>query len=247
MSQPAPELRRLERGPVVIGPGHWSARRINRLLAAYPAPHSYLEIGLSMGLTFERVSAQVRWGVDPSPRFDTEFLPAGVQIFVKSSDHFFETTRPATRFDVVYIDGLHQFRQVYRDLLNSIAHLAPRGSVLIDDTVPCDEVSAIPDQRRSLMRRAELGCAGTPWHGDVWKAVVAIAQLHPELDFRTIIGSGNPQTLVWYAPESAPAPRAATDADLARIAALEYESVLGAGVPELFRPCSEDAALAMRG
>ena len=33
--------------------------------------------------------------------------------------------------------------------------------------------------------------------GDVWKLVVNIDRCLPQLDFRTIVGSGNPQTLVW--------------------------------------------------
>lgn len=196
MSALTSEPRSLAKGAVTIGPGHWSARRINRLIAMHSASTRYLEIGLGDGRTLERVRASQRWGVDPSPRFDTSDLPQGVRILEMSSDHFFQAAEALEEFHVIYIDGFHRFGQTYKDLRNSLARLAPDGSILIDDTVPCDEISGIPDQAVSLQRRRELGMRGSPWHGDVWKVVVAIAVLHPELEFRTIMGSGNPQTLV---------------------------------------------------
>lgn len=246
MSTPPPGLRQLATNPPAPGPGAWAARRINQLLSLPGHPARYLEIGLGEGRTIERVQADARWGVDPAPRFSLTALPDGVRIFTGTSDEFFRAAVPAQPFGVIYIDGLHHFEQTYRDLLNSLCHVAPGGSILIDDTVPCDEVSGIPDQAQSLRRRAELGLAGTPWHGDVWKVVLAIATRHPDLEFRTMIGSGNPQTLVWRAPGVPLTPAPAADADLERIAATSYSAMLGAGVPPLFRPATEDEALRIR-
>lgn len=247
MSDSIPQLRRLATSAPPIGPRCWAARRINRLLARH-APHPrYLEIGLGAGLTLECVAARTRWGVDPSPRFDTSDLPEGVRILECTSDSFFETLDGTAEFDVVFVDGLHVFQQAYRDVLHSLRHLATSGSILIDDTVPCDEVSGIPDQDASIRRRRELGLTGTPWHGDVWKVVVAIATLHPELEYRTIVGSGNAQTLLWRARGHAIAHRTASHDELGRIDSLDYATTLGAGVPDMFRPCTEDEALRMRG
>lgn len=247
MSVPSPLLRSLARDPATVGAGHWAARRINRLLAMHPVPTRYLEIGLAKGLTLECVNASARWGIDPSPRFNTSDLPPGVRIFASASDDCFGARDPLGEFHVIYIDGLHHFGQTYRDLVNSLAHLAPNGSILIDDTVPCDEISGIPDQALSLQRRRELGMVGTPWHGDVWKAVAAIAALHPRLEFRTIVGSDNPQTLVWRADGRDEPDRLASPADLERIAALEYSTTFCSGVPALFRPCTEEEAMHARG
>jgi hypothetical protein len=216
-------------------------------------PHArrYLEIGVEMGYTLEDIEVDVRWGVDPAPRFDTSRLPTGVQFFHGTSDQFFEQVDGEVAFDVAFLDGLHTFEQTHRDLLNALAHI-DHGAVLIDDTVPADEDSANPDWQGLLARRAELGLESGLWYGDVWKLVVCIDRCYPELDFRTIVGSGNPQTLVWPKDRGAPVASAPLAA-LADIAALTYGSVFSGGVPTVFRPCAEGdgitaclAALALR-
>jgi hypothetical protein len=219
----------------------WSSRRLNALLRGLPDATRYLEVGVAMGLTLESIEAPTRLGVDPAPTFDLSRLPKGLEFFKGTSDDFFHQLDSDVYFDVVFLDGLHTFEQVYRDLLNTLAHL-PDGAILIDDTVPSDEVSALPDQGASFARRRELGLPGLPWHGDVWKLVVSVARYHPELDFRTILGSGNPQTLLWkthpHAEIAAPRPDAVEE-----IAALTYSEVFSGGLPRLFRPCDEHEAL----
>jgi hypothetical protein len=222
-------------------PGSWSARRINVLVRRLPGPVRYLEIGVYEGGTLENIVANSRWGVDPVPRFDTSRLPDNVEFFEGTSDEFFLQLERSIAFDVVFIDGWHTFEQAYRDLINAFSHIDD-GVVLVDDTVPCDEVSAIPDQRQSLARRRELGLSGGPWYGDVWKVVVCLARHHPELDYRTIIGSGNPQTLVWR--RQAGLHSVSADAnELSGIAQMSYRATFSDGLPDLFRSCKEQDAL----
>jgi Methyltransferase domain len=218
---------------------NWSARRLNALLRGLHNAASYLEVGVQQGLTLENVEAHRRWGVDPFPLFDTNRLPRGVRFFEMTSDEFFAQLDADTRFDLVFLDGLHTFEQTYIDLVHVLAHMRD-GAVLIDDTVPSDEVSAMPDQDESLRRRGELGLAGLPWHGSVWKLVPHIAARHPELEYRTILGSGNPQTLVWRARTGslASAPASVDDS-----LALSYSDILAGGVPDSFRPSAEAAAI----
>jgi hypothetical protein len=160
-----------------------------------------------------------------------------------TSDRFFEELDEGAQFDVIFIDGLHTFEQTYRDLVNALTHMHD-GAILIDDTVPCDEVSAIPDQAASLARRRALGLEERPWHGDVWKLVACLAR-HPRgLDFRTIVGSGNPQTLIWRTELEADGGEAAiVQADVDAVAGLSYADEFAAGLPPYFRPCAESEAM----
>ncbi len=42
----------------------------------------------------------------------------------------------------------------------------------------------------------------TSWHGDVFKILFYIHDFWPGLNYRTIVGAGNPQTLVWQSQSS---------------------------------------------
>jgi len=221
----------------------YSARRINRLLAAFPGPSRYLEIGLHRELTFQHIRATERWGVDPQPYFRIDRLPRGVTIGKCTSDEFFASLDAEQRFDVVFLDGLHTFQQTYRDLINAL-RVCPSGLLLIDDVVPADSVSAHLDQREALEERTRRHLQEpTMWHGDVYKVVVAMAEHHSsQLTFCTIVGSGNPQTVVWRksgVEEVLPADATA----LAGIEKLTYDDVFHAGVPDSFVPRSEDSAI----
>jgi hypothetical protein len=113
---------------------------------------------------------------------------------------------------------------------------------LIDDTVPSDEFSAIPDQDASYRARDAAGLEGRPWHGDVWRVVMLLDRHHPELEWRTIIDGGNPQTLVWRRVRGTKV-TAASDDDVALAKLPDYSEVFAGGVPDYFRPTSESQAL----
>lgn len=137
-------------------PHNWSVRRISAIARAFPDMVSYLEVGVEKGATFENVPLRLRVGVDPSPKFDLSTLPPRADFFAGPSDSFFAQLDPAEQFDVVFLDGLHTFQQTYRDLINALEH-CPRGIILVDDVVPSDEVSAIPDLETSFAERQRRG------------------------------------------------------------------------------------------
>lgn len=216
----------------------WSVRRINALYDALPDVSIYLEIGVAKGNTFKYVNVPNRVGVDPAHELDTESLPAGVRIFTVTSDDFFASNNEA--FDMVFIDGLHTYQQTYRDLVSAL-NVCPDGPILIDDVVPCDEVSAMPSMVESLAKRKDLNMPGQPWHGDVYRMVLCIADNHPELSYRTILNSGNPQMLLWK--DQPVEVQAVADNVLSQYATVTYDDIFSNGVPELFKPSNENDAL----
>lgn len=185
-----------------------SAHRIDHLAEALGL-RSYLEIGVLKGHTLLNVRMDERTGVDPNFRFDpAERAAPGLTFHNELSDDFFASLPADRTFDIVFLDGLHTFAQTYRDLVNALAHTGPRGVVLIDDTLPNDAYSALADRQLMGRARRATGSQGATWHGDVYKVVHAVHDFHPRLDYRTIEGPGNPQTLVWRAGPGAPrAPR----------------------------------------
>lgn len=234
------QQRRLLKRPLHKTGWAVSASRLNTVARTLGST-SYLEIGVRRGHTLENVAVQRRVGVDPFPLFDTEHLPAGTSFFHGPSDPFFEQLSSRDHFDLIFLDGLHTFEQTYRDLLNALDHLSPRAVILIDDVVPTDEVAAIPSLEESQALRQRAGDPSTAWQGDVWKVVVAMSGFHPELEFRTIVGSGNPQALVWRA--QAPAPNSVVLRDvIENVASRSFGETFAAGVPPTFRPVEDSVA-----
>ncbi len=121
---------------------------------------NYLEIGCDQNQLFSKVKIVNKIGVDPE---------SGGNIR-KTSDDFFLNN--SNKFDIIFIDGLHIYEQVKRDIINSINCLEQNGIILIHDCMP-DSLAkqAVP---RFKMK----------WNGDVWKAIVDLRQ-SKELDIYT--------------------------------------------------------------
>lgn len=177
-----------------------SAHRVNALARQLGAVR-YLEIGVAEGKTFRDIEIAERTAVDPLFRLDTNELTNKLTRFVENtSDGFFAAEPLFPPYDLILIDGLHTFEQVVRDFSNALLRTHHRSAVILDDTVPSDVYSALGDQESAnRYRTAAVGSTTHAWHGDVFKAVFYIHDFWPNLNYRTITGSGNPQTLVWRA------------------------------------------------
>ena len=115
---------------------------VNYLIEKYHY-EDYLEIGCDKNQLFSRVNIKNKIGVDPHRGGNIR----------KTSDEFFLTNDKA--FDLVFIDGLHNYQQVKKDIINSLNCLKNNGVVLIHDCLP-DSMSkqAVPRYRMQ-------------WNGDV--------------------------------------------------------------------------------
>jgi hypothetical protein len=114
---------------------------------------SYLEIGCEHDRNFNRVKSyfDISVGVDPEQGGN----------YRMTSDQFFEINTQS--FDIIFIDGLHEAHQVYRDIYNSLRFLNDNGTILIHDSNP-------HFFNYALYPRPE---GQGIWNGDVFKAVIA--------------------------------------------------------------------------
>lgn len=112
---------------------------------------SFLEIGTYRGDTFRNVSCPIKVSVDPDPESRPTYL--------MDSDTFFRTCRDT--FDIVFIDGLHEHAQAWRDINNALSHLNPDGAVVLHDCLPTTE---------KMQEWCDHSRQGEIWTGDVWKA-----------------------------------------------------------------------------
>jgi hypothetical protein len=145
----------------------------------------YLEVGIFDGRVFTRVRASTKVAVDPHIRISklrrtVLGMRNGVSFHEVPSDDFFGSLDPNTKFDVVFVDGLHLYEQALRDTENALAHLAGSGVVLMHDCNP--SAAAVADRDPAVA--AEAGHAA--WCGDVWKAVVHLRATRPDLSVQVI-------------------------------------------------------------
>jgi SAM-dependent methyltransferase len=135
----------------------------------------YLEIGCADGKNFHDVassstSLQTTTCVDPSP-------DSRATVKIPSDEFFLRNDAAPMFFDLVFIDGLHEANQVFRDFRNAWRVLREGGAVVLHDCNPSTEVEAsYPIDPR---------VHGFNWNGDVWKAVVAMRMM-PDADLVTI-------------------------------------------------------------
>lgn len=118
---------------------------------------NYLEIGCFNDDCFKEINCEKKIGVDP--------IKGGT--IRKTSDDFFKDNNEF--FDVIFIDGLHEYHQVRRDIINSIEFLKKDGIIFCHDSLP-----------EQYLEQTVPFSIGT-WVGDVWKAIVEFRTLE-ELD-----------------------------------------------------------------
>ncbi|HVX16308.1 MAG TPA: class I SAM-dependent methyltransferase [Pirellulales bacterium] len=140
---------------------------LNRLIEFYRY-RTYLEVGVAGGDCFAAVQAAVKIGVDPDPLVREHNIPGGL-LFCCTSDVFFAALNGRNFFDLVFIDGLHQHEQVYRDVVYALDNLGVGGTIVLHDCNP----------RNEAMQRVPR--VQDEWTGDCWKAIVRLRASRPDL------------------------------------------------------------------
>jgi len=170
-----------------------TALRINQIIK-YTTGKKYLEIGVNYGFTFEGVNAELKVAVDPEKKFIS--FKSG-KFFKGKSDDFFNINYD--NYDMIFIDGLHEYEQVLRDIVNSLNITNEKGKVLIDDVFPKNFNTAIKEWGLLSTEEKLAVSKGTiSWQGDVYKAIFLLINEYKEyLTFSTIKDDDHIQTVVW--------------------------------------------------
>ena len=149
--------------------------------------HNYLEIGIEYGYTFSKTHFLHKVGVDPDPK--CENIDNG-EIYKCTSDDYFNNINISddnksvksedsddvfenlnlNKFDVIFIDGMHNCENVLRDFNNSVNALTKDGAIFIDDCIPLNYNEQLKIPNRHHYENGILKY-GEEWTGDVWKFV----------------------------------------------------------------------------
>lgn len=109
---------------------------------------NYLEIGCFDDEVFSKIIIENKIGVDPEKGGTIR----------DTSDNFFKFNK--IKFDIIFIDGLHHYEQVKKDIKNSLLCLNDGGVIFLHDCMP-----------ESCIRQTIPRCSRV-WNGDVWKNIV---------------------------------------------------------------------------
>ncbi len=118
---------------------------------------NYLEIGCGSNSNFNSIPLQNEYkvGVDPDTSRN------GGKILKQTSDEFFSQNKRV--FDVIFIDGLHEYEQCQKDAINSLKFLDNGGTILFHDLIPLDwKTENVPRINQN-------------WTGDVWKVALELS------------------------------------------------------------------------
>ena len=156
-----------------------SRTKIINLLANQINAKSYLEIGVRIhSLNFDKINIDHKVGVDPCVEIsDRE------PTFKLTSDDFF--AKNTETFDIIFIDGLYESKQVERDIYNSLKYLNYRGFIVCHDMNPTKEYRQFTldnPKRKEFVKKNK----DTFWNGDCWKAFVKIRSERKDLSMYTV-------------------------------------------------------------
>lgn len=148
---------------------------INRSLARARGQTTYVEIGVRDGQCIGQIRATTRIAIDPAPVGLNAPVWKGVILHQRTSDEYFDEVAPRElkdqRIDVALVDGLHEFRQTLRDVLNLEQYMSPDGVIYIHDCNP--------------PTRENAENMNGPWNGDVWKVALYLQRFRPDLKYFT--------------------------------------------------------------
>jgi len=138
----------------------------------------YLEIGLGPDCyNFKQINVSLKIGVDPyrSHAIDS-IVNESVLYYEMDSNTFLSKHQDVLKdVDIVFIDGLHEYHQVYHECTTLMQYMKVGGTIMIHDCNPFTEEMAIPVSELNEYDRLK-----EPWMGDVWKAIVMLRQVYPE-------------------------------------------------------------------
>lgn len=146
----------------------WNKVNYNRIALVNLLLHgkingTYLEIGCDNNALFDSIPLSKKIGVDPNHGGNMKL----------ESDKFFD--KNIEKFDVIFIDGLHTYDQIRRDVVNSLKFIKSDGWIGMHDLLPRNWIE------EHVPRIFQEGA----WSGDVWKVAFELSNTKG-LEFKII-------------------------------------------------------------
>jgi hypothetical protein len=152
-------------------------------LHTHLVPRTYLEVGTESGVSLSVADCDA---IAVDPQFQLKVSGSGSRgrtfFFQMPSDTFFATEnarkllgRPV---DMAFLDGMHRFEFLLRDLTGAEGACSPRSLILLNGCVPLNPRMAL---RQWLPGHPHETHTASFWTGDVWKLLPILKKYRPDL------------------------------------------------------------------
>ena len=134
-------------------------------------PHTYAELGIYEGETFNKIKAKIKFAVDIS-QASLNFIPnqkSVIKILGTSLELASELQKTGAKLDLLFIDANHASEAVQNDFSVLEKHIALQGVVCFHDTFPKD-----------------ISFTSSKLCGDAYLAIPALQKKYPDWHFITL-------------------------------------------------------------
>ena len=157
---------------------------INKLIEKYNYK-SYLEIGIYDGDNFSKVNIENKESNDIS---SSNLKYIDKLTYEMTSDEMFYNMPKNKKYDIIFIDGMHEEQFVDRDIINSMKHLNKGGVICVHDV--------IPKNRKLQINFYNKGNFNDEWTGDCWKSITKLQDQN--IEFYTLKNYDYGLTIIKY-------------------------------------------------
>jgi hypothetical protein len=136
---------------------------------------SYLEVGTCHpDHNFNKINCIFKECIDPTPLADT------ITYKMTSDDAFKIIRQNNKKYDIIFIDGLHEKNQVDKDVYNSLMALNKGGTIVLHDCNPPTKLHSLPPDE---FFKDPTNCikANGAWNGDVYRTIIELRTSQPNL------------------------------------------------------------------
>jgi hypothetical protein len=145
---------------------------------------TYLEVGVEHGFNLANVVVDTAFGVDPALvlRVDPTAGKKSLHLYKMTSDLFFKRNSKDIEnvglLDFSFLDGMHLFEYLLRDILNTEALSKQSGLIALHDCLPFNGEMI---ERVNNYKDRTPGPYADAWTGDVWKIIPILEEYRPDL------------------------------------------------------------------
>lgn len=148
---------------------------------------TYLEVGTDKGDTYNQIVDVVeKECCDPFNNIKPEYK--FTLTYQMTSDEMFDKMDKDKKYDLIFLDGMHEERYLDRDIINALKHLNKGGLILCHDTIPTNVLYSRKYPLQNILKGG--------WTGNVYKSILKLQEQN--ISFYTLINVIHGMTIIEY-------------------------------------------------